>query len=210
MYFFKKNEEAPRKNVAGFIVLLIVSFLLFGCSTGDNEEGNGAEAKESVDKNEQAIRAVIEEEFNGPDEEYKEVLNAAMEAQVSEEYMDDYEAYLESPEYQAFMNYMEETYASYFTENGYEHFINSTPAFMYSGFEQEYELTPSAIEITQNEAEETLYDISFQVAYTDGNGESSDYHFEGSATVPEEGKIGKIEYLDGYEDGLHQALTNNE
>ena len=45
MYFIKKNEEASRKIVAGFIVLLIVSFLLMGCSTGDTEEVTGRKPK---------------------------------------------------------------------------------------------------------------------------------------------------------------------
>lgn len=176
---------------------------VFPGGIGEEEESDPGE---SVD----AIRAVIEEEFNGPDEQYKDLLDAAMEAQISDEYVEDYEAYLKSPEHLALMNYMEETYADYFTENGYDNFINATPAFMYSGFDQNYQLNPSDIEITQSENGSTLYDFTFQVEYTDENGESSQFDFEGSAIVPEEGKIGQIEYLDGYEDGLHQVLTNNE
>lgn len=179
-------------------------------SSGEEVPTGIEDGKSGHDASAEAIRAVIKEEFNGPDEQYKELLDAAMEAQISEEYVDDYEAYLESPENLALMNYMEETYASYFTENGYENFINAAPAFMYSGFEQEYELNPSAIEITQSENGETLYNFTFQVEYIDDNGESSQFDFEGSAIVPEEGKIGQIEYLDGFENGLHQVLLNNE
>lgn len=210
MSFLKNNEHVLTKKAFSILFLVFASFLFVGCSDNGTAEGNGAEAEETVDKSEQAIRAVIEKEFNGPDEKYKELLDKAMEAQISDEYAEDYEAYLESPEYQALMDYMEETYASYFTENGYDTFIRAAPAFMYSGFEQDYKLTPSAIEIVQNEKEATLYDISFQVEYTNENSESSQFNFEGSAIAPEEGKIGKIEYLDGYEDGLHQALTSNE
>ncbi|WP_394119968.1 hypothetical protein [Planococcus donghaensis] len=197
------------KKTVALMFLIFASLLIAGCSANGTSEGSGAEAKESVDKNEQAIRAVIEKEFNGPDEKYNELWDAMEEAQVSEKYVDDHEAFLESAEYQDLMNYMEETYASYFTENGYETFKN-TSAFMYSGFDHDYNLTPSAIEIVQNESEATLYDLTFQVEYTDEDGESSQFNFEGEAITPEKGKIGKIEYLDGFEDGLRQALVNDE
>ncbi|MGH2317935.1 hypothetical protein ACRC6Q_09195 [Planococcus sp. SE5232] len=209
MYYFKDNEHASMKKTVGLVFFIFASLLIAGCSANGTSEGGGTEAEESVDKNEQAIRTVIEKEFNGPDEKYNELWDAMGEAQVSEKYVDDYDAFLESREYQDLMSYMEETYASYFTENGYETFKN-TSAFMYSGFDHDYNLTPSAIEIVQNENEATLYDITFQVAYTDEDGESSQFNFEGEAITPEEGKIGKIEYLDGYEDGLRQALVNDE
>lgn len=209
MYFVNDNEHASMKKAVGLLFLIFACLLIAGCSTNGTSEGDGAEAKESVDKNEQAIRAVIEKEFNGPDEKYNELWNAMEEAQVSEKYVDDYEAFLESTEYQDLMSYIEETYASYFTENGYETFKNSS-AFMYSGFDHDYNLTPSAIEIVQNENEATLYDLTFQVAYVNEDGESGQFNFEGEAITPEEGKIGKIEYLDGFEDGLRQALVNDE
>lgn len=206
------------------MIILFAGYLFISQTIGNDSDGSSSEPgnntetippviepEESADEeNREAIQAVIEKEFTGPDEQYKALLDAAMEAQISDEYMDDYEAYLESPEYLALMTYMEETYAPYFTENGYENFINATPAFRYSSFEQEYELSPSDIEINQSENGETLYDFTFQVEYTDENGESSQFDFEGSAIVPEEGKIGQIEYMDDLEDGLLQVLTNNE
>jgi len=69
-------------------------------------------------------------------------------------------------------------------------------------------LNTSNIEIAQSKNGTTLYDFTFQVEYTDENGESSQFNFEGNAIAPEEGKIGKIKYLD--EDGLIQELRNNE
>lgn len=195
--------DKSKKIAFGILFLIFASLLIVGCSA------DGAEAEKTVDKSEQAIRTVIEKEFNGPDEKYKELWNASMEAQISDEYSDDYEAYLESPEYQALMSYTEETYAPYFTENGYDAFIN-TAAFMYSGFDYDYELSTSTIEVVQSENEKTLYNFTFQVEYMDENGESSQFDFQGNAIAPEEGKIGKIEYLDGYEDGLLEALRNNE
>ncbi|HSP22116.1 MAG TPA: hypothetical protein VLQ20_07285 [Planococcus sp. (in: firmicutes)] len=204
MNFLKNIEHVYMKKALGILFLISASLLIAGCSA------NGTEAEKTVDKSEQAIRAVIEKEFNGPDEKYKALWDAAMEAQISDKYSDDYEAYLESPEYLALMSYTEETYASYFTENGYDNFINQAPAFMYSTFDRNYKLNTSTIEIVQSEQGTTLYDFTFQVEYTDEKGESSQFNFEGNAIAPEEGKIGKIEYLDGYEDGLFQELSNNE
>ena len=209
MYFLKNNEHVSLKKAIGILFLIFASLLIVGCSADGAEEGNGEEAEETVDESEQAIRAVIEKEFNGPDETYKELWDAAMEAQVSEEYAEDYDAYLESPEHQALVSYSEETYAAYFTENGYDNFINAVPAFMYSTFDHDYELSTSNIEIVQSENGETLYDFTFQVEYTDENGESEQFDFEGKAIAPEEGKIGEIQYMDEGQ-GLLEKLRNNE
>ncbi|WP_416144105.1 hypothetical protein [Planococcus koreensis] len=204
MGIIKNNEYAAKKKISGMLLLIFASAVITGCSA------TGADPEETADKSEQAIRAVIEKEFNGPDEKYEELWDAAMEAQVSDKYSEDYEAYLESPEYQALMGYTEETYASYFTENGYDAFINAAPAFMYSIFDHDYQLKTSAIEIAQNEKEPTLYDFTFQVEYTDENGETEQFNFKGDAIAPEDGKIGRIQYIDGFEDGLLATLQNNE
>lgn len=210
MYIPKNNEPAFLKKPLGILFLIFTSLLIMGCSTNGTTEDEGSEAEGTADQSEQAILAVIEEEFNGPDEKYIAKWNAMEEAQVSEQYSEDYEAFLKSPEYQELMSYMEETYAPYFTENGYDNFINTTAAFTYSRFENDYELTPSNIEITQSENGETLYDFTFDVEYTDQNGESEQFNFEGNAIVPEEGKIGEIEYLDDLEDGLLEQLRSDE
>ena len=206
MYFLKNNEHVSMKKALGILFLIFTSLLIVGCSANGTAEDNGAE--ETVDKSVQAIRTVIEQEFNGPDEKYKALWEAMAEAQTSVKYSDDYEAFLESPEYQELMSYTEETYASYFTDNGYDNFINATPAFLYARADQDYELNTSNIEIAQSKNGTTLYDFTFQVEYTDENGETSQFNFKGNAIAPEEGKIGKIEYLD--EDGLIQELRNNE
>lgn len=208
MHFLKNNRHVSIKNAFGMLFLIFISLTIAGCSANGAIEANRAEPEETADKSEQAIRAVIEKEFNGPDKKYKELWDAAVDAQVSEKYSEDYEAYLESPEYQALVDYMEETYAPYFTDNGYDNFINQA-AFMYATFDEDYQLNTSAIEIAQNEKEPTLYDFTFQVEYTDENGEAEPFNFKGDAIAPEDGKIGRIQYMDGFEDGLLATLRNN-
>lgn len=208
--FLKNGEYVSMKKAFSILFLIFASLLIAGCSANNTSEGKEAAAEEADDKSEQAIRSVIEKEFNGPDEKYKRLWDAAMEAQSSDKYQDDYEAYLKSPESQALVSYVEETYTSYFTENGYDNFVNESAAFMYSVFDHDYKLKPSSIKIAQSENGKTLYDVTFQVEYTDENGERSSYDFEGNAIAPEEGKIGKLEYLDGYEDGLLAKLQKDE
>ena len=190
------------EKVLGILILMFTSVLIVGCSD------NNTEAEETVDKSEQAIRAVIEGEFNGPDEKYKALWERMAEAQIAVKDSEENKDFLESPEYQDLMNYTEETYASYFTENGYDYFINATPAFLYNTGNQEYELKPSNIEFAHSEKFPTHYDFTFQVEYTDANGESKIFNIKGNAIAPEEGKIGKIEYMD--ENGLIEEIRNNE
>jgi hypothetical protein len=170
-----------------------------GLTTGTNTDKGSApagEAQVDVDKSKETIQAVIEEEFNGPDEKYKEVWEAAMEAQNNATTQEEFDALQQTPVWQNYMNYMAETYASYFTENGYDNFLNATPAFMYSGFDGSYDLTASDIRIRQNEHNLKMYQFTFQVDYKNANGEVQPYSFEGEAMASEEGKIEKLQFLD--------------
>lgn len=196
MYFLKNINYISGKKALGLLFLIFAGLLIVGCSANGTSEGNGAEAKETVDKSEQAIRTVIEKEFNGPDEKYKELWDAAMEAQNNVENQEEFDALQETPVWKNYMNYMAETYASYFTENGYDNFLNTTPAFMYSGFEGDYDLTASNIEISQNENNLKMYQFTFQVDYKNAKGEVHPYSFEGEAIASEEGKIEKLQFLD--------------
>lgn len=175
-------------------VLLLASLVMAGCS------GQGTtETDEAADKNAEAISAVIEKEFNGPDEIYRELWETAMAKQQADMSQEEYDAITAGPEYQALEDYTEEAYASYFTENGFDDFSRSG-AFYYSLFEGDYQLSMSDIDIAQNEQEPTLYTFTFNVLHED-----EPFTFEGKAMVPENGKIGKIEFLD--KDGLADKLN---
>lgn len=178
--------------------------------TGNNtEEEPALVGSETVDaeKSKETIQAVIKEEFNGPDEQYKEVWEAAMEAQNNATTQEEFDALQQTPVWQNYMNYMAETYAAYFTENGYDNFLNATPAFMYSGFEGDYDLTASDIKISQNEHNLKMYQFTFQVDYKNTTGEIQPYLFEGEALVSEEGKIEKLQFLD--KDDLLTAMNED-
>ncbi|HSP22682.1 MAG TPA: hypothetical protein VLQ20_10215 [Planococcus sp. (in: firmicutes)] len=163
------------------------------------------EAASVDEKSRDAIQSVIEKEFNVPDEEYRKLRYAAMENLEDVADQEEFAVYKETPVYKAYADYMEKTYASYFTENGYANFLNINPAFMYSIYEGSYKLSASDIKINASENEPTVYNFSFQVAHQDESSASSRYKFEGKAIVPEEGKIEEIEFLD--KEGLKQKLN---
>ncbi|EGA88372.1 hypothetical protein GPDM_15674 [Planococcus donghaensis MPA1U2] len=176
------------------LLLMIVSFLLIaGCSeNGEAIEVETEGAVDSVEQDKAAIQAVIEKQFNGPDEKYRELWNAAMDSQTGEMDEEQYNTWLNSPEYKALIAYMDDTYASYFTDNAYETFKN-TDAFMYSLSDREYKLSTDNIKIIQNDTEKTLYTFTFQVLFENETGEPETFDFDGEAIVPTAGKIGKIQ-----------------
>lgn len=186
------------KNTISTLLLVFIFLIVAGCSQSGEAQENSA-----ADENKEAIQTVIEKEFNGPDKKYRELWEAAMAFQTDEMDEEEYNAFQETPEYQELLNYMEETYAPYFTANAYETF-SKTGAFAYSFSEKDYTLKTDDLEITQSENEPTLYNFTFDVNYENESGETGVYSFEGNSIVPEKGKIGKIQFDD--QDGLNQAI----
>lgn len=199
------NVFIGNKRLLGLLLVLVSCLLIVGCS--ENDKTKTVEAKkptQSVAKDEAVIQAFIEKHFNGPDKKYRELWNAAMEIQTAEMNEEDYNAWMNGPEYTALTDYMSDTYALYFTENTYDAF-SKTEAFAYSFSDQAYKITPSAIEIKQNEIEKTLYNFTFHVIYENETGEKETFEYEGKAIVPIEGKIGKIQFND--QEGLLQKIV---
>ncbi|ANU22626.1 hypothetical protein [Planococcus donghaensis] len=176
------------------LFLMIVSFLLIaGCSeNGQAIETETEKVGDSIEQDKAAIQAVIEKQFNGPDEKYRELWNAAMDSQTGDMDEEQYNAWLNSLEYKALIAYMDDTYALYFTDNAYETYKN-TDAFMYSLSDREYKVSSDNIKIIQNETEKTLYTFTFQVLFESETGKPETFDLEGEAIVPTAGKIGKIQ-----------------
>lgn len=194
----KNSFQLSFKKTMGTLLLVCASLAAVSCSQSGTPQENDA-----ADENKEAIQAVIEKEFNGPDKTYRELWEATMAFQTDEMNEEEYNAFQETPEYKEFINYMEETYASYFTANAYEIF-SRTGAFAYSFSEKDYTLTTTDLEITQSENEPTLYNFTFNVNYEIEAGETGVYSFDGNSIVPEKGKIGRIQFND--QDGLNQAI----
>ncbi|ANU13828.1 hypothetical protein B481_2403 [Planococcus halocryophilus Or1] len=182
------------KRIIGLLLVFVSFLLIAGCSgNGEAKKVETEKTMGSVEKDKATIQAVIEKQFNGPDKKYRELWKAAMETQTGDMDEEQYNAWLSSSEYEALIDYMSDTYASYFTENAYDTFKN-TDAFMYSLSDHEYKLSTANIKITQNEIEKTLYTFTFQVLFEPETGELETFNFDGEAIVPTAGKIGKIQF----------------
>lgn len=203
-----KNKQGTPCLVKTYAILLLIfaCILAAGCSQeGLADAGGAADPSGGPDKNEKVIQTVIEKEFSGPDKTYQGLRNAVMDAHDADMSQEEYDAFMKSPVYSDYTGYMKKTYASYFTDNAYDFFITSTPAFRYSVFDGDFNLSPRHIDITQNEQEPTLYSFTFEVEHKGADGEIGYYNFEGEALVPEEGKIGKIQFHDL--DGLQEKMS---
>jgi len=185
----KKRYVAP---IFISLVMVAVAFFLVISLINQNPNSPNQLAAEidNGDKNKAAIRAVLEKEFTGPDEEYLLRLDEMFEHQ-------------EDPSYEVYVgrltDYMEETYSSYFTESGLDGFTRTTPAFShhYSGRNYDYQISISDIEVVQSDNPKTPKSYSFTglVEYEDEVGETSQYEIQGKAICSEEGKIGRIQIV---------------
>lgn len=191
----------PTNKILSILFLIGICFLMVGCS--ENKKTEETEINDTDNQNKEAIQAVIEKEFNGPDTKYNELFEEAMATQTDDMNQEEYDATLETPAYKEFTRYMEDTYSSYFTDNAYDTFIR-TGAFYYSFSDEEYEINSSDIQINQSENDETFYNFTFKVIYQNENGETTEYDFDGNAIVPEKGKIGKIQFND--KEGLLEKI----
>lgn len=203
MRFLKVSNFTVFKKLLSVLFLISLCFIVVGCSENGMAEEDETETNSTDKQNKESIQAVIEKEFNGPDKKYRELWKAAMATQTTEMNQEEYEATLETPVYKEFIEYMEDVYSPYFTENAYDIF-SRTVAFSYSFSEKEYKINTSNIKINQNEIEKTLYNFTFEVNYENEKGEENTYNFEGKAIVPEVGEIGKMEFND--KDGLQEQI----
>ncbi|MGD7044385.1 hypothetical protein [Jeotgalibacillus proteolyticus] len=203
---FAKGNDLIMGKMLTILLLAALSLIIAGCSiTGAADSSEAAQTKEAADKNPETIQTVIEKVFNAPDDTFRELNAAAMEAQKSLKDQEEFDEFMETPVYQELEAYKEAEYGQYFTDNGYETFLSTGSAFTYSWYDGNFKMNPFDIEITQSENHSALYHFTFQVNYENEEGETENYHFEGKANMPEEGKIAEIAFND--KDGLQQELN---
>ncbi|WKA53077.1 hypothetical protein [Planococcus shixiaomingii] len=201
------QKPSAVKALFGILLLLSACFFIVACSQepAENEAEADAPANTKVEDI-ASLKKVLEHEFTAPDKEFNRLagdLGALQQPNMSE---DDYAAVLESPQYQAYSEYIEKTYAPYFTENGFENFLNTT-AFFYHNFGQDYQLSIHNLEIVQDEKTASKYSFSFAVNYKNPAGQTDTYDFEGSATSPEAGKIDAFSIND--KESLFQKISED-
>ncbi|WP_017380967.1 hypothetical protein [Paenisporosarcina sp. TG-14] len=160
------------------------------------------------DKNQEAIRAVLESEFTVPNEEYllivKNIDKKMDEIGSSTPEANEVNGVEEtgvSDEWRAYEDLVKKTYGPYFMDDAYDTLIPKAIAFNYHygylGFYENvrYEMKVNDIQVTQskNVSSPKNYDFIAQVEYTNNAGKVTQHEVKGITILSEPGKIGKFE-----------------
>ncbi|MBD7908297.1 hypothetical protein H9659_08140 [Sporosarcina sp. Sa3CUA8] len=174
--------------------------IVAGCS----EQGVATEGKEtktetapttehSVEANIKTIEAVLEQELNGPDEEYVQLVNAAMGG------TEDMGSVKQKEDEMRLTSYIKEKYLPYFTEDGLLRAESIGMLFQYQyfyDFEKEYQLRLVDSEVKQSDIDtaSNQYFIKATVEFSAPGEEPSLHELEGKAIFStKEGKIGNFQ-----------------
>lgn len=199
------NSNLFKKKVNYILCLVLASLAFAGCS----QEGTVEERETTeVEQSKATIKTVLEKEFTGPNEEVIK-LKEEIDEKLSEKMEDAAEEGIVSlseddPEQQSYLSYLENTYASYFTEKAFDEF-SKTVAFSHHQPGDSYKINISDVEIFQSENTPTNFKFTVHVNYENPFQESAKYEIGGSTIITEDGKIGKIDFDD--KDGLFQKIN---
>ncbi|EPD50319.1 hypothetical protein HMPREF1210_02890 [Paenisporosarcina sp. HGH0030] len=204
--------------ISGF--MLITCLLMTGCtkektevqgettvvSTDEKVESQG---KDDVvlddEKNIAAITAVLEHDYTVPNEEYIKSWEN-LTKKYDEIYENDAEGTVYTsdptegtPEREAYMDFFKKAYGPYFTDSEYDFYINSLALHPHHmGEDYSYEIKVLDIQVIKSKNPNTplTYDFTVLVEYTKKGEKSMEFKITGDAICPEEGKIGRIRFLD--------------
>ena len=139
---------------------------------------------EPLDKNIEAIQAVLEHEFNAPNEEVIHIVNGLSSGAESGPLSGEYYSYLE------------DTYGPYFTDSGYEKFVATGLALMFhlKADQNNYRINVTKIDVEQNKETPTNYHFTVYINHEKVDGAKMKLEIPGIAIL-REGKIEKITYL---------------
>lgn len=203
----QKKRPYPVMPAVISVALVAVTFFLVFSFMNDTPETAGS----LTDK--EAIEEVLTIQLNKPEDEFFEVVYAKWQ-RMEEVYAADTEFTSDpmegTPELLAYEEYIEKKFNPYFTMNGFDNFKVQPMDFHYffaMDNQRNYEMELLDLKIEQSENTATNYSFSAEIDYTDPNGESNVYNLTGRAIVPEQGKIGSIQFTDV--DGLQQKISDD-
>lgn len=202
-----KKRSFPVLPAAISLALAAVTFFLVFSFMNESPETAGSLTDE------EAIEKVLHMQLNKPEDEFFEVVYAKWQ-RMEEVYAAETEYTSDpmegTPELLAYEEYIEKKFKPYFTSNGFDNFKIQPMDFHYffaMDNQRNYEMELLDLEIEQSENTATNYSFSAEVEYTDPDGESNIYSLTGRAVVPEQGKIGSIQFTDV--DGLQQKISED-
>lgn len=198
----KKVHFAPA--FISFAMLAIAAILFLTYNTAGSPLLESQSGGNKISKlNEQTIQYVLEQEFNGPNREFIQYKKNPASLLTKE---DDASA-AEVSDAVDLQEFLQNTYSARFSESGFENFVPY--AFFYHLGEESsnYQISLSAVEITQRSDDPAHYDIDFKVHFTNGMGISKDFAMAGTAQFAEEGKLQDIIFEDT--EGLSVTILEN-
>ncbi|MFJ7936219.1 hypothetical protein [Sporosarcina sp. NPDC096371] len=170
-----------QKSFKNYIALLIIVSCVWmvGCSQTEPE-----------DKNIDIVKTVLEHELNVPNDEVKAILDN----------LDDFDDY---------NRYIADTFKPYFTDSGYEKFINTSTALMFhwAADKNDFQLTTTKIDVKQNEVTPTNYNFTVYADYVKKDGDSMQIEIPGTAIFREDG-IEQFTYKKGDRDLMIEMFEN--
>ncbi|WP_102691922.1 hypothetical protein [Rummeliibacillus pycnus] len=193
------------RYLTSYVILLIVIFSTVGCSQSVH---SGQETTVKVEYNEdgdnksiQSIAHVLKTEFTSPKQKYNDILkNPNNILKINGKKV------LKASSGSELYQYIEDLYQPYFTNNGFEKFFVGS-AFSYTLQSKDIQIKVDNISIKKNKDDQKNYDFVVNVKYKKVGGPEKKYKIKGLATLPEEGKIADITYLD--DSGLKEKIEKN-
>ncbi|RAZ76773.1 hypothetical protein [Planococcus halotolerans] len=195
----QKKRSIPVMPAVISVALATVTFFLVFSFMNESPETAGSLTDA------EAIEKVLNMQLNKPEDEFFEVVYAKWQ-RMEEVYASETEYTSDpmegTPELIAYEEYIEKNFKPYFTTNGFDNFKVQPMDFHYffaMDNQRNYEMELLDLNIEQSENTATNYSFTAEVEYTDPDGESNVYNLTGRAIVPEQGKIGQINFTDANE-----------
>jgi len=181
-----EGHTIDMKKIAKYLKLVVLSGILLlsvGC-TDSGEEGVNASESESV----QNIRAVLQEKFDGPNEELGKIWDGISPEPFDKEQFKKYAKKLDE--------YYDENVIPLYFERADEGAIKGAAlSHLNRAHSNGYELEVKDITIEESETTENSFNYTVEIAYTkDKSNDSKTINLRGLINTNEEGKIVKIRY----------------
>lgn len=143
----------------------------------------------SKDKNEENLRKVLEQMYNGPDKELVEL--SMKEPILKEGELNNGENGFASIEEWVFFDKLEELYQPLFTEEAYLSLLQNREFDKYhlDAWDNKYTLKTDSMDINQSKTDKSKYEFTVQVKYTPETGEAKTINIQGTSQFNEDGKI---------------------
>lgn len=190
-----RMEKKKRRVFPAIISLAIVAIASFLIITYLMPSEPEQTAKSLT--NEEVIMAVLEREYNGPDEELERLMQEwfDLQSKTNAESQEEYDKLLDSKEYKDYMNYYYSSFSEYFTENELKQAINTVMVFKYNHdlLDKDISIHLEKVQIEQEKDHPNIYRPIVEISLTNSKGEKI-FHtlkeeFIFSKTEP--GKIGR-------------------